>query len=416
MAAALSLVVTTVALAVALAAAAAARKAGHELSARLVPAAGAADAMLGGYTAEQMFLRDYVTGRRPADLRAFRDSVSDVNEQAARVATRVRGYPALPGRLRGAESAIRAWRSRVAGPQLAAAARADFTRAQALQADTAATRPYILAGRSRIAALQKQITREQALVTRRLISQQRLLLAALTGVCVVAAVIAVGGVLVVRRWLIRPLMALRQAADRVAAGRYRSPVPAAGPAELADVGRSAERMRTRLMAALADAEQAEEQFRRLLDAAPDATLTVAEGGTILLANAQAERMFCAGPGGLAGWPVVDLLPVAAEAPASYLADLGPQPKTGQVITAVATDGREFPVESTVTAFPAGTALVGLVSLRDISERLAAQAEAEQLRAEASASATSGGWSSPSGWRAWGSSSAAWRTTSTTCSA
>ena len=65
-----------------------------------------------------------------------------------------------------------------------------------------------------------------------------------------------------------------------------------------------------------------------------------------------------------------------------LADLGPEPRTGHVITAVATDGREFPVESTVTAFSAGSALVGLVSLRDISDRLAAQAEAEQLRAEA----------------------------------
>ncbi len=81
----------------------------------------------------------------------------------------------------------------------------------------------------------------------------------------------------------------------MAAGRYTTAVPATGPAELADVGRSAERMRTRLVAALADAEAAEGKFRRLFDAAPDATLTVAEDGTIVLANAQAERIFRARP-------------------------------------------------------------------------------------------------------------------------
>ncbi len=382
LAAALSLALTAAALAVALAAAASARTAGHELSARLVPAAGSADAMLGAYTTEQMFLRDYVTGRRAGDLLAFRDAAAGLNGQAARVAVRAAGYPAIPGRLAAAESALRAWRLRVAGPQLAAAARGDFARARALQSDAASARPYTQAARSRIVTLQEQVTREQARVTRRLIGEQRLLLAALTGACAVAAVIALGGVLVVRRRLLRPLMALRQAADCVAAGRYTTAVPAAGPAELADVGRSAERMRTRLVAALADAERAEEKFRRLFDAAPDATLTVAQDGTILMANAQAGRIFGAGPGQLAGQPIVDLLPVAAQAPASYLADLGPQPRTGQVITAVAADGREFPAESTVTALSAGTSLVGLVSLRDITDRLAAQAEAEQLRAEA----------------------------------
>ena len=299
LAAALSLVLTAAALAVALAAAASARTAGHELSARLVPAAGSADGMLGGYTTEQMYLRDYVTGRRAEDRLAFRDAAAGVSEQAASVAIRAAGYPAIPGRLAAAESALRAWRSRVAGPQLAAAARGDFTRARALQSDAAHARPYTQAARSRIVTLQEQVTREQARVTRRLIGEQRLLLAALTGVCVVAAVIALGGVLVVRRRLLRPLMALRQAADCVAAGRYTTAVPAAGPAELADVGRSAERMRTRLVAALADAERAEEKFRRLFDSAPDATLTVGQDGTILMANAQAGRIFGAGP---VSWP------------------------------------------------------------------------------------------------------------------
>ncbi len=79
-----------------------------------------------------------------------------------------------------------------------------------------------------------------------------------------------------------------------------------------------------------------------------------------------------------------MLPAAAEAPASYLANLGPDPVTGRTRTAAGRDGREFPVEATVTTLPSGTGngLTGLISLRDITERLAAQAEADRLRAEA----------------------------------
>ena len=288
----------------------------------------------------------------------------------------------MPASLAAAALAYRTWLGRVAAPQLAAAARGDLARARALQADITATRPYSLAVRTRMAALQARITSQQAQVTSSLIGGQQVLLQALVAMCGVVALIAAGSVLVVRRWLLAPFTALRAAADRVAAGDYGTRVPAAGPAELATLGRSTERMRTRLVSALAAAEQAEDKFRRLFDAAPDATLTVSREGTILMANAQAERMFGYGPGGLAGQPAARVLPAAAAASPSYLADLGPEPVTGRTTTAVHKDGGQFPVEATVTAMPGPAGLSGLISLRDISERLAAQAEAERLRAEA----------------------------------
>ena len=138
--------------------------------------------------------------------------------------------------------------ARVAAPQLAAAARGDLTRARALQADVPATRPYTLAVRNQMTALQAQVTSLQAAVTARLTAVQRRLLANL---------VAVGAVAGVRRWLLRPVTVLREAAVAVAGGRYDTPVPAAGPAELADLGRAAELMRTRLVTALAGARQAE---------------------------------------------------------------------------------------------------------------------------------------------------------------
>jgi signal transduction histidine kinase len=67
----------------------------------------------------------------------------------------------------------------------------------------------------------------------------------------------------VRRWLLRPFAALRQAAESVAAGQYDTPVPAVGPAELAELGRATERMRTRLVTTLAEAEEAESRLRTM---------------------------------------------------------------------------------------------------------------------------------------------------------
>ena len=61
----------------------------------------------------------------------------------------------------------------------------------------------------------------------------------------------------VRRWLVRPVTLLRQATMAVDSGRYDTPVPAVGPAEVADLGRATELMRTRLVTALAEAQQAE---------------------------------------------------------------------------------------------------------------------------------------------------------------
>jgi PAS domain S-box-containing protein len=380
LAAVLSLLVTAAALAVALAAAADARDSGRELSSRLVPAAGAASALLERYTAQQVALRNYVTSAKPAELVPYQQAAAQIPAMQARLDRLVAGYHHMPATLAAAESAQRAWLANVAAPQLAAMRRGDLARARALQANIPHTRPFSLAVRNRLTRLQDMITHGQAMVTNRLLSAQQVLVGALIGMGAVVAVIAAGGFYVVRRWLLAPFTVVRRAADRVAAGDYAATVPAAGPAELAELGRSTELMRIRLVTALGEAEAAEEKFRRLFDAAPDATLTVAEDRTILMANTRAEDMFGYGAGELAGQRADMLLPGAADAPDDQLSMLLNTPRPGGLqTTAVTRDGRQFPVESTVTALPAGTGVIGLVSLRDISERLAAQAEAERLR-------------------------------------
>ena len=383
-AAAVSLLVAGAILIVALAAAADARAAGRELSERLVPAAAAAAGLLNDYTSQQTSLRNYVTSGRPAELAAFRQAAAQIPGQQARLAMLVRPYPRMPGQLAAAAAAQRAWLARVAAPQLAAAGRGDFARARALQADIAVTRPYTLAVRTRMAALQAQITSMQAHVTTQLTAGQRRLLAALVAVCVMVAVIVAGAVIVVRRWLLRPVSALRQAAGAVAAGRYDTPVPAAGPAELADLGRAAELMRARLVTTLAEAERAEARFRGLLEAAPDAVVCVDGDGRIVLVNAQTERLFGYGRDELAGQPVELLVPNAVRDAhpghrAGYLADPRPRPMgAGMELAGRRRDGSTFPAEISLSAIDTDQGILVSAAVRDVTERRRTAAAAAQL--------------------------------------
>jgi signal transduction histidine kinase len=253
LAAIVSLAVAAGALAFALAAGASARTDLRQLSWRLVPAAGAAGALLAGYAAESGALRGYVTAGPGASITPLRDVVNQMPGYQARLAALVRGYPGLTGRLAGERAALAAWSARVAGPQLAATRRGDFAAALAEQNDLARNRPYVLAVRTQDAALQAQITSTQASVVARLAASQGRFLAALVVVC--AIVVLAGAVAAVRRWLVRPFRTLRRPAESTAAGP--TSIPVAGPAELAELSRAGEWMRARL----AEAGQTEAGLR-----------------------------------------------------------------------------------------------------------------------------------------------------------
>jgi PAS domain S-box-containing protein len=387
-AAVLSLAVTATALIIAMAAADRASSASGELSDRLLPATAASAVLLADYLDGQMVLRNYVTSAQPSALRQYRQVTAEIPGQQKKVAALVSGYPRMPGELIAASAAWRVWLARVVGPQLGATVQGDFARARALQANIMSTRPYTLAIRLPVAALQAQLASVQTRLTARLVSAQDRVFGALAAVCVVVTVIAVAGVVAVRRWLLAPFSALRTAAESVAAGHYETRIPTIGPAELADLGRSTELMRTRLAAALADARRAEERFRGLFHSSPDATLTVASDGSIVMVNAQAERMFGYSFGELAGRPVELLVPAAIRAAhpgsrAAYFADpRSRQMGEGLELSAVRKDGQQFRVEVSLSSLPGETGVVASVTVRDISDRLAAQAEAERLRAEA----------------------------------
>ena len=279
-AAAVAVALTAAAMAVALTTAASARADGRELSQRLVPAAASSVDLLSLYTAQQTALREDVTAGRGGNLAPYRAATAQIQQEQSELAALIRSYPAIATRLAATEAAQQAWLAHVAAPQLTAAADGGFSAAQALQADVQLVRPYVLAVRSRGAALQAQIAATQRTTTNRLSHAQAWLLGALVGLCVVVAAFVVDALVGVSFKLLKPFDALRQAVDAVAHGDYGTRIPVIGPAELAELGRSTELMRIELVAALAEREHAEQRFRRLFDSAPDAMIAVASDGSL----------------------------------------------------------------------------------------------------------------------------------------
>jgi PAS domain S-box-containing protein len=126
----------------------------------------------------------------------------------------------------------------------------------------------------------------------------------------------------------------------------------------------------------------------LLEAAPDAMVCVDGSGRIALVNAQAERLFGYGRDELAGQPVEFLVPDAVRAVhpayrAGYAADPRPRPMgAGMALSGRRRDGSTFPAEISLSAIDTDEGLLVTAAVRDVTERLEAQAERERLRTQA----------------------------------
>ena len=121
-------------------------------------------------------------------------------------------------------------------------------------------------------------------------------------------------------------------------------------------------------------KQAEERFRGLLEAAPDAIVIVSEQGHIQLVNLQAERLFGYARREMIGQSVEMLLPMRfwgrhEKHRAGYFRD--PQPRlmgAGYELYGLRRDGSEFPVEVSLNPIPTEEGLLVSSAIRDISER------------------------------------------------
>ncbi len=126
----------------------------------------------------------------------------------------------------------------------------------------------------------------------------------------------------------------------------------------------------------------------LLDAAPDAIVAVAPDGLVVIANAQAERLFGYGCGELVGVASDALVPVRFRGghparPGSFFA--GPrvlQAGPGNELFALARDGREFPVEVGMSSVETSAGRLVIAVLHDVGARREAELDAAAREAEA----------------------------------
>ena len=125
-------------------------------------------------------------------------------------------------------------------------------------------------------------------------------------------------------------------------------------------------------------------LRGLLEAAPDAMIAIAAGGTISIANPQAERLFGYGAGELVGMRVESLVPERlADVHRGHRDDYFDDPRArpmgvGLDLRARRKDGSEFPVEITLSSLETEGGTLVTAAIRDITERRNAEAKFRAL--------------------------------------
>jgi PAS domain S-box-containing protein len=185
----------------------------------------------------------------------------------------------------------------------------------------------------------------------------------------------------VRRIVLQPVALLAAGARRVSAHDYTQPVHLKSQDELGLLGESFNSMMASVDAQVAElraARGAAERGQQLLEVAPDAVVVADAKGEIVTVNAAAERLFGYARHELVGQTIETLVPEASRGGHvakrnSYLATPSTRAMgSGLELLGRRKDGSLVPVEISLSPLQDASGLLAVASVRDITDRRAAE--------------------------------------------
>jgi PAS domain S-box-containing protein len=181
------------------------------------------------------------------------------------------------------------------------------------------------------------------------------------------------GTLLVYRRVVGPVHTLSRSVGGVTDPMSAQPVPVTGPAEIAQLAKNFNELIATVKTQLDDRQRADAAARAMLDASLDAVVGMDQGGEIIEWSRQAEATFGWRKADVLGRPLVGL--IIPERYRTGIADLeeyrqGVSPPLGKrlELEAVARDGREFPVELSITFAETPADHFFTLFIRDLSAR------------------------------------------------